>query len=89
MKRVLLRGASAATLVVVGGLWASQAMAQAAATPVGTTPGAAAEATGQVIVTATRRNQAIEHVPVIACHDNQPSRFHCGCQQMTQHRNMA
>ena len=64
MKRVLLRGASAATLVVVGGLWASQAMAQAAATPVGTTPGAAAEATGQVIVTATRRNQAIEHVPV-------------------------
>jgi len=61
MKRALLRGASAATLVVVGGLWASQAMAQDA----GPAPGsAAAAASGQVIVTAQRRNEAIEHVPV-------------------------
>jgi iron complex outermembrane recepter protein len=61
MKRALLRGASAATMVVVSGFWASQAMAQAVAPP----PAAAAAAGGgEVIVTAQRRNQAIEHVPV-------------------------
>ena len=60
MKRALLRGASAATIVIVGGLWASQASAQAAGPP----PAASAAASGQVIVTAQRRNQAIEHVPV-------------------------
>ena len=60
MKRALLRGASAATLVVVSGFWASQAMAQAVAPP----PAAAAAGSGEVIVTAQRRNQAIEHVPV-------------------------
>ena len=63
MKRALLRGASAATMVIVGGLWASQALAQAVAAP----PAAAAAApdtSGEVIVTAQRRNQAIEHVPV-------------------------
>jgi outer membrane receptor protein involved in Fe transport len=67
MKRALLRGASAATLVVVGGLWASQALAQAAAPPPPPSPPAAAgdqTGSGQVIVTAQRRNQAIEHVPV-------------------------
>ena len=58
MKRALLRGASAATLFFVSGFWASQAMAQAAAAT------AAQPASGEVVVTATRRNQAIEHVPV-------------------------
>ena len=61
MKRALLRGASAATMVVVSGFWASQAMAQAGGATAGGShpPGA-----GEVIVTAQRRNQAIEHVPV-------------------------
>ncbi len=61
MKRALLRGVSAATMVIVGGLWASQALAQAGAPPAGPT---AEQPSGQVIVTATRRNAAIEHVPV-------------------------
>ncbi|HEX4199111.1 MAG TPA: TonB-dependent receptor [Caulobacteraceae bacterium] len=70
MKRALLRGASAATLIVVGGFWASQASAQAApaAAPPPAAPPAASDTgpagSGQVIVTAQRRAQAIEHVPV-------------------------
>lgn len=60
MKRTLLRGASAATMVIVGGLWASQVSAQAASAPAAAAP----DTSGQVIVTAQRRNQAIEHVPV-------------------------
>jgi iron complex outermembrane receptor protein len=63
MKRALLRGSSAVTLIVVSGFWASQALAQAA--PAAAAPAAADQAnSGQVIVTAQRRNQAIEHVPV-------------------------
>ncbi|HEY3889716.1 MAG TPA: TonB-dependent receptor plug domain-containing protein, partial [Caulobacteraceae bacterium] len=49
-------------MVIMGGLWASQALAQAAAPPAA--PAAAPAPSGEVIVTATRRNVAIEHVPV-------------------------
>jgi iron complex outermembrane recepter protein len=63
MKRALLRGASAATLFIVCGFTANQAMAQASA-PASPAPAAAPAGSGEVIVTAQRRNQAIEHVPV-------------------------
>ncbi len=63
MKRALLRGASAATLFIVCGFTANQAMAQASAPP-SPAPAAAPAGSGEVIVTAQRRNQAIEHVPV-------------------------
>jgi iron complex outermembrane recepter protein len=64
MKRALLRGASAATLIFVGGFWASQALAQTTARPPAATPAADQATPGQVVVTAQRRSQAIEHVPV-------------------------
>ncbi len=68
MKRALLRGVSAATLIIVGGFWTSQALAQSApppSVPPPANPSAANPAdNGQVVVTAQRRAQAIEHVPV-------------------------
>jgi iron complex outermembrane receptor protein len=60
MKLALLRGASAA-VVTIAALGASQAVAQTAGPPAA---GAAAQPQGQVVVTAERRNQAIERVPV-------------------------
>jgi iron complex outermembrane receptor protein len=70
VKRALLRGVSAASLILAGGIWTSQALAQTAAPPPTSTPTPAAAPaanaadSGQVVVTAERRTQAIEHVPV-------------------------
>jgi iron complex outermembrane receptor protein len=66
----LLRGVCAASLILVCGFSASQALAQSApppTAPANPAPPAAANPadSGQVVVvTATRRSQAIEHVPV-------------------------
>jgi iron complex outermembrane receptor protein len=68
VKYALLRGVCAASLILVGGFSATQVLAQTAAPPPApppATPTAANPAdTGQVVVTAERRTQAIEHVPV-------------------------
>jgi iron complex outermembrane receptor protein len=61
MKLAFLRGASAA-VVTIAAFGATQALAQTGGAP--PAGGAAAQPSGQVVVTAERRNQAIEKVPV-------------------------
>jgi len=64
MKRGLFRGASAVTVVFATSILASQALAQAA--PAAAAPAAAGESStvGEVVVTAEKRSQLLERVPV-------------------------
>jgi iron complex outermembrane recepter protein len=62
MKRGLLRGASAVTVVVCANLLAQSAQAQAAAAPAAASP--ETSMVGEVVVTAEKRSQLLERVPV-------------------------
>ena len=64
MKNLLLRGASAITVALAGGLCASQAFAADATAPVAAADQGGAGSIGELVVTAELRQQNIETVPV-------------------------
>ncbi|HEY5105740.1 MAG TPA: TonB-dependent receptor [Caulobacteraceae bacterium] len=64
MRNLLLRGASAITVALAGGLCATQVNAADAAAPVTAADEGGAGSIGELVVTAERREQNIETVPV-------------------------